>query len=386
LADQNLLTLDNTDREQISEDEILSFFNAMVEDGGVIDPESDLSSPLGYGYPTVEEFFDLSSQSAVNLLEDLARQNFLERSLEDRIHVCPECEWYTLNFQEVCPTCHDIDIDIQEVIHHFSCAYVGAWTEFREGSDLVCPKCDEQLRNIGMDYEKPSETYVCNACENVFTESDVQARCLRDGTLTPVEDLSLSSVYTYRLTDMVERALEQGRLYGLDVDSLLFEGDTRMVRREFFLFELDREITRARRYDTELSLVMFWFDALELISTGSRTPDDQSLQEELLDSAVETLRDLDLVCSLERGLGVLLLPETGTEGAGVAARRVKSKLEDHTLVRQHPEVTITAVVGTLFGEKDERDAEEFLDVLHEGLLQTVKDQPGEVVAIQPEDE
>ena len=100
----------------------------------------------------------------------------LDRRLADKVHRCPNCAWHTLNFVEVCPRCRGIDIEIENVIHHFACAYVGAWSEFRHGVDLVCPKCDEKLRHMGMDYEKPSDTYRCHACGYVFTESRVEIK------------------------------------------------------------------------------------------------------------------------------------------------------------------------------------------------------------------
>ena len=33
------------------------------------------------------------------------------------------------------------------------------------GGDLVCPKCNRQLRHIGVDYEKPSKLFTCFNCE-----------------------------------------------------------------------------------------------------------------------------------------------------------------------------------------------------------------------------
>ncbi|NIN12187.1 MAG: hypothetical protein GTN78_04020, partial [Gemmatimonadales bacterium] len=205
----------------------------------------------------------LESTDALELLEGLEAEGFLAARLADKVHLCPACGWHTLNFMEVCPRCRSIDIGLQQVVHHFSCAYVGPISEFRQGVDLVCPKCDEQLRHMGLDYEKPSDTYVCNECRHVFTDSEVEVHCFHCGHVTPATELGPTRVHAFTATAKADRAVQYGRLHGLDIHSVLFEDRSRTFRRDYLTFEIGREIYRARRYGTPLSLILLSVEGIE---------------------------------------------------------------------------------------------------------------------------
>lgn len=366
----------------ITEDLLLAFLRKQVEEEEGIQPEVDLDAPLAYGYPEVESFFEVSPSRAVDVLEDLSRRNLLDRELEDRVHLCPECEWHNLNFMELCPSCEGIDIGVQEVIHHFSCAYVGAWTAFREGDQLICPKCDKKLRNIGMDYEKPSETYICNDCEHIFTESLVRARCLRDRERFDPDELPLASVYSYHPNQLTRRAIDLGRLEGVDITSVVFDEDARTIRREFLLFELNREIERTERYETDLSMMLLWFDGIDRIKTVPGSNDENAVQEHLLNSVAGAVRTLDLVSNLERGLGAVLLPETDVPGGMVVAERMQEDLYQHPDVCRVDEFQITIALGTIHGDEIEDDAASFLEFVHDRLMEAAREEPGSIVTVE----
>ena len=40
-----------------------------------------------------------------------------------------------------------------EMLHHYLCAYVGPWSEFRSDERLRCPKCNRRLSDDGHDWE-----------------------------------------------------------------------------------------------------------------------------------------------------------------------------------------------------------------------------------------
>jgi GGDEF domain-containing protein len=254
---------------------------------------------------------------------------------------------------------------------------VGPWSEFKQGVDLVCPKCDERLRHMGLDYEKPSDTYVCRQCRHTFNESSVEAHCLHCGHVTPAGEITATRVYAYTPNAKTNRAVEYGRLYGLDIHSVLFEDRSRTFRRDYLIFELDREIYRARRYDSPLSLVLL---KIEGLSGEEGKPDASAVAQigtQILERVADELRDLDVVSALDDGLGAILLPETDLSPATQAAGRVTEVIAEFQSVNMEGRVSVTAAVAEL---KDEhQEGMEFFDYAHRVLLWALKHRSGQVV-------
>ncbi|MFO8007740.1 MAG: response regulator [Candidatus Brocadiia bacterium] len=359
------------------EPEVVRFLAAVLEQRlPTVQPRYDPDVPLGYAYPTVQEKLELDGSEALQLLEGLEAEGFLDARLADKVHLCPACGWHTLNFVEVCPRCRGIDIGLQQVIHHFSCAYVGPISEFRQGVDLVCPKCDEQLRHMGLDYEKPSDTYVCNECRHVFTESEVEAHCLRCGHVTPAAEVRPTRVNAFTATRKADRAAQYGRLHGLDIHSVLFEDRSRTFRRDYLTFEIGREIYRARRYGTPLSLVLLSVEGIE--EAAGEAASRLEAESEVFEAVAEELRDLDVVSALQGGMAAVLLPETNLDAAVHVAERVRDLIVEFQSVNMEREVTVTAAVGALLEEHEE--GMEFFEYVHQALLWTLRNRPGTVVS------
>lgn len=77
---------------------------------------------------------------------------------------------------------------------------------------MICPKCNEKLRHIGLDYEKPTRTFKCQDCSYTFLEPAVGCYC-------PVCDHAFASekakdmdIYSYTLTDKARRCIQHGSL------------------------------------------------------------------------------------------------------------------------------------------------------------------------------
>ena len=101
--------------------------------------------------------------------QQLLRLGYIRRTrFIDRIHVCPICNSSHLLFFETCPECGSSDIVEEPVIHHFRCANVSPEHTYQQDGELICPKCKQQLRHIGVDYARPSSISTCRACAHTF--------------------------------------------------------------------------------------------------------------------------------------------------------------------------------------------------------------------------
>jgi CheY-like chemotaxis protein/predicted Zn-ribbon and HTH transcriptional regulator len=366
--------------EERSEEELIRFLTKLLDERvPAVRAEYNPQSPAGYAYPLAEEFFNLPSREAIRLLEDLVSEGLLDRRLAYKINLCPTCGWHTLNIIEVCPRCKSIDIEIESVVHHFACAHVGAWSDFKQGADLVCPKCDAKLRQIGMDYEKPGDTYVCKGCGYAFTDSKVIAKCLRCGHECPAEAAIPAKIYDYAPNARTSRAVEYGHIYGLNIESVLYHDRSRTYRRDFVLFEIDRERYRSLRYESPLSIVLMNISGLEKAAGTADAVDLAAVQREISEKLTDTLRDLDLVSAADERCTVLLLPETPLQGALAAAKRIQDMIFGLQSVNMRGEISITAVAGELKPEHD--SGREFFDAVYQALLWAIEHRPGIIVTV-----
>ncbi len=277
--------------------------------GASIEPVYDPNAPGAYVYADVAARLGLPAAAAGGVLEELVGEGLLTRHLVDKVHVCPSCGWHTLSFAEVCPRCGAIDIGIQDVIQHFACSHVAPAASFRGEDGLTCPRCNRGLRHFGLDYGKASNTYVCSACEFVFSESEVQARCFRCRQATPAVDLSPSPVYGYRAATGARQALETGHAFGPALRARLPAGRIPPFDPEYLRVELGREMTRARRFGAPLAFVLV--TAAPSASDGT----DWASGDTAVQAIGPCLARLDVAGRLEDALLGILMPEADTEQA-----------------------------------------------------------------------
>jgi len=367
-----------TQGEPRSEQQVVEFLRKLLTERiPLVRCEYDPECPFAYAYPLVQDFFGMGSAEAVELLEELVLEGVLDRRLADKVHLCPDCGWHTLNFVETCPRCRSIDIEIESVIHHFACAYVGPWSEFRRGTDLICPKCDEKLRHMGMDYEKPSDTYRCRSCGYVFTESRVETHCFPCKHQAKAEQVQAHPIYEYAPNSKTNRAVQLGRVHGLDIKSVVFDDSSRTFRQDFLVFEIDREVYRARRYHSPLSLVL-----VEVHGIGRNLPDKDAvdvarLEKQVFEGVAAVLRDLDVVSAVSEAWAAVLLPETSTEGAVKVAQRLQAIVSDFQAVSLGSALSVSAAVAGLLPEHE--TGQQFLDHAYEVFRWTLKSRSGTIV-------
>lgn len=165
-------------------------------------------SLTGYSYLRLEAFFyDRTSayKSVDELLYKTYQQGYLNREYINTSHLCGTCYSGFLNFREKCPKCDEHNLVVRNIIHHFRCAYVGVETDFINENQLICPKCLQELRNIGVDYDKPGKGYVCRneSCNNQFQKPLVKAQCINCGLEHEPSDLQIKKIYKYIFSEKV---------------------------------------------------------------------------------------------------------------------------------------------------------------------------------------
>jgi transposase-like protein len=169
----------------------------------ILEPYIDSSSTIGYIYPFLEIHYKgelLKDRFQSLILDEAERVGLIKSSFVDKVHICPQCSAGFHNFRELCPKCNSSNLSSQGLIHHFVCANVGPERDYKRANILVCPKCDRELRHIGVDYDKPSVIFECNDCGEHFQDANIRALCFNCKMQNSAMDLLSKDIKSYSIT------------------------------------------------------------------------------------------------------------------------------------------------------------------------------------------
>jgi len=157
----------------------------------------------GYVYPFLDIHYKgdiFKDKRQTQILEEGEKAGLLKSEFVDKVHLCPQCHAGFHNFKELCPKCDSPNLKSEPLIHHFVCANVGPERDYKKADLLFCPKCDKELRHIGVDYDRPSTIFECNDCGEFFQDPNIKALCFNCKTQNNVEDLLAKDIKTYSIT------------------------------------------------------------------------------------------------------------------------------------------------------------------------------------------
>lgn len=333
-------------KANLTDTAILSFLETLAKSGvSVIEPLSSPFKPTGHFYPDILHITGaLENEEAY--LNALAERGFFVRRLRNRVRLCGLCDSYQINYREVCPVCSSIDIIRGQMIHHFQCGHVDSIENFRQGVDLICPKCEKTLRHIGIDYEKPSGYFKCASCHSVVSEPVVELECLVCGLICKPDETVEKNIYSYELTELAWEAVRSGKIMGMDLESILYDAHTHLFNKQYFEIELKRELIRMKRYKSTFTLILARIENVGEIQKNH--PDRLTWYvNSLFKALTEGLRELDTCCVWESHTLGIILSETNLEGALVVVNRISQSIKalEYLYDIAKPEVTFGVVQG-----------------------------------------
>jgi diguanylate cyclase (GGDEF)-like protein len=139
------------------------------------------------------------------------------------------------------------------------------------------------------------------------------------GGAYPAEELDLLNLLAHHVATVFENA----RLF----ESATYEGLTGLLRREAILEQLDREIERALRYGRPLTLAMADLDHFKRVNDRHGHLACDALLRRIAQVLAGGLRGTDWIGRYGGEEFLLLLPETGLEGAAAVAEKVRCLVE-----------------------------------------------------------
>ena len=140
----------------------------------------------GFFYPDLE-LATLEEQTS--FLESFGKMDLVTRNPSVSIMQCPYCSSHTFCSTFVCKLCRSPNILRGSAISHEPCGNIDFYDKYvTDGGTLLCPKCNKNLRAIGIDYSKLDLIYNCLNCKAMLSDVVQSYKCLHCGKSSTLEE------------------------------------------------------------------------------------------------------------------------------------------------------------------------------------------------------
>ncbi len=244
---------------------ILRFIITRKHFDNLLTPIVNSKCLMGYEYPIAAlQFKDYDYKTIIATLNKAAEYNLLKPSFVDTVHLCPKCYTGFHNIKEVCPSCGSSNLDSEATIHHFVCANISPESEYITSTgELLCPQCNRFLKNIGIDYDKPSFIYECNNCEYQFQEPEMKSFCFHCQTVSEIESLINVPINIYEITNQGVLFAHTGKGFDNNNTDIIRDG---YISKNTYVTMFNLEKRKAWQQGTELITGLIKIDNSAMIS------------------------------------------------------------------------------------------------------------------------
>jgi hypothetical protein len=186
------------------------------------------------GLKTIVSYRDESAIGGVmHQAEQLKRLGLVHEKFYDRLQCCASCTSARVLVREECAKCRSADVVEEAIIHHLRCGYQGPERDFRQGRDLICPKCRHHCEHFSVDYDKPGALVLCNGCGHTTGEAEVGFICMDCDASFTADKAVTRTFYEYHLTDEGRNTAFAPPLSGYGEDAPADGGSVRDRLRRF---------------------------------------------------------------------------------------------------------------------------------------------------------
>ena len=145
---------------------------------------------------------------------------------------------------------------------------------------------------------------------------------------------------------------------------------TGLYNRRYFMEALEREISRAKRYETDLALCMLDLDHFKQINDTYGHPAGDTVLTEIGTMLKECTRQSDLVCRYGGEEFVVILPNTGVKKAKSVSDRFRKKVSKYQFKHNSSQLQITVSIGIAsYGHEEDQSPTQLIEMADKALYQ-----------------
>ena len=97
---------------------------------------------------------------------------------------CIQCNSVRILPNFFCPACKGTNFVQGKLIEHFKCGNVSVEDSYKENK---CPKCQKEIKILGVDYKSMDNYYICNDCGDKFSDPYQDYMCVKCSNRFPLE-------------------------------------------------------------------------------------------------------------------------------------------------------------------------------------------------------
>jgi len=307
----------------------------------LLTPEYNMASFNGYSWPYAAAFFDVKDGSEINHINFITEKGCFDREFFDKVLLCPYCGHHDINVRETCPSNHSANISVTEMIHHFRCGYVGTVAEFQQGIRYVCPKCAAELRQVGIDYDKPGQSYICHDTKEKFTEPDVWCQCRNCKKQFEVDDAVRKDIFSYVLNERGKQTVETGKFSEVNLETAIIDEAVDLYNLRYFKKQFSDEIERSKKFKRSFSLILVRILNFDKMVDKMGITRLRAVLKDIATILKENLWDVDTPARYDKNAFITLLPEADKKKAEALANHLRKKIAD--LTKENLDIKISTV-------------------------------------------
>ncbi|MFC1474405.1 diguanylate cyclase [bacterium] len=163
------------------------------------------------------------------------------------------------------------------------------------------------------------------------------------------------------------------------------DGLTGLYNHRYFQEQLEKEYSRARRFNLSLAMIMLDLDNFKDINDTYGHQQGDIILKDIAILMRRTVRDIDLVARYGGEEFAVILPETPKKNAVVVAERIREIIEEHDFINESKRLEVRASLG-VSGHPDD-DIENRLDLIakaDEALYKAKREGRNRVCLYSPE--
>lgn len=178
------------------------------------------------------------------------------------------------------------------------------------------------------DNESTNGTYV--------NDHKVHEAWLKEGDLIKIG----RAIFKFLSGDNVE-SLYHEEIYRLST----VDGLTQIFNKRYFLETLERELSRARRYDRPLALVMFDIDHFKMCNDNFGHRAGDFVLRQVADVVRERARKVDVLARYGGEEFAMILPEIDIRGATQLSEKIRGMIEESRFMFEGRHIPVTISIG-----------------------------------------
>ncbi len=176
------------------------------------------------------------------------------------------------------------------------------------------------------------------------------------------------------LVDQAAIAIENSLLYQKATELAITDALTQLYNFRYLHQTLDVEISRAKRYRTEVSLIFLDLDYFKKVNDRYGHLVGSQLLVDVGKFLRDSLRPMDVLCRYGGDEFIAVLPETGPEAAQGTAERLRKGIQDHPFASDKGEIfNITASFGIASYPKHVKDKNELIQLADQSMYRVKED-------------